>query len=104
MPRSLSTPAIAFVAPFLRADGRDDPDTPLAAVVAHVRHVADRIGVERVALGSDFDGATIPAAIGDAGGLPRLLDALRDDGFSADEVGQIAWGNWRRVLAATWRS
>jgi len=95
---------IAFVAPFLRADGRDDPDTPLAAVVAHVRHVAERIGVERVALGSDFDGATIPAAIGDAGGLPRLLDALRDDGFSADEVGQIAWGNWRRVLAATWRS
>ena len=30
--------------------------------------------------------------------LPRLLEALRDDGFSADEVQRIAWGNWRRVL------
>jgi membrane dipeptidase len=93
---------ITFVCPFLRADGGDDPDTPLATVVAHARHVADRVGVDHVALGSDFDGATIPAAIGDAAGLPRLLDALREDGFSDAEVAAIAWGNWRRVLEATW--
>jgi membrane dipeptidase len=93
---------VAFVAPFLREDGADDADTPLARVVEHVRYIAGRIGVDHVALGSDFDGATIPAAIGDAAGLPRLLDALREDGFSADEVERIAWGNWRRVLAATW--
>jgi len=93
---------VAFVAPFLREDGADDADTPLARVVEHVRYIADRIGVDHVALGSDFDGATIPAAIGDAAGLPRLLDALGEDGFSADEVERIAWGNWRRVLAATW--
>jgi microsomal dipeptidase-like Zn-dependent dipeptidase len=30
------------------------------------------------------------------------LEALADDGFTADEVAAIAWGNWRRVLAATW--
>ena len=54
------------------------------------------------ALGSDFDGAPMPAELGDVAGLPRLLDALRDDGFSADEVEGIAWGNWRRVLAAAW--
>jgi membrane dipeptidase len=36
-------------------------------------------------------------------GLPRLLDALADGGFTADEIAAIAWGNWRRVLAATWR-
>src|SRR3954470_3069689 len=39
---------IVFAVPFLRADGRDDSDTPLADVVAHVRHVADRIGVAHV--------------------------------------------------------
>ena len=44
----------------------------------------------------------MPAALGDVAALPRLLDALRDDGFSADEVERIAWGNWRRVLAAAW--
>jgi membrane dipeptidase len=92
---------ITYVVAFLRADGRDDPDTPLTAIVAHAAHVAERIGVDHVALGSDFDGATIPAALGDAAGLPRLLDALRTE-FSADDVERIAWGNWRRVLDATW--
>jgi membrane dipeptidase len=93
---------IVFAAPFLRADGKDEADTPLATIVAHARYAADRIGVEHVALGSDFDGATIPAELGDVAGLPRLLAALRDDGFAADEVEAIAWGNWRRVLERAW--
>ena len=69
---------------------------------AHARHVADRIGVDHVALGSDFDGAEIPRALGDVTGLPRLLDAFRDAGFGEDELERIAWGNWRRVLEAAW--
>jgi membrane dipeptidase len=93
---------IVFAAPFLRADGADDADTPLATIVAHVRYAADRIGVEHVALGSDFDGATIPDELGDVAGLPRLLDALAADGFSEDELRAIAWDNWRRVLARAW--
>src|SRR4051794_25959914 len=93
---------VTYVCPFLRADGADDPDTPLETVVAHVRHVAQRIGVEHVGLGSDFDGATIPSTLGDAAGLPRLLDSLRADGFTEAEVEAIAWGNWRRVLEAVW--
>jgi membrane dipeptidase len=92
---------IALAAPFLRADGHDDADTPLSVVAAHARHVAERIGVEHVALGSDFDGATMPAELGDAAGLPRLLDALGEAGFGTGEVAGIAFGNWRRVLAAT---
>jgi membrane dipeptidase len=93
---------VVFAAPFLRADGRDEPDTPLATLVAHVRYVADRIGVEHVALGSDFDGATIPAELGDVAGLPRLLDALAGAGFTGAELRAIAWDNWRRVLERAW--
>ena len=56
-----------------------------------------------MALGSDFDGVTIPAALGDVAGLPRLLDALRDEGgFTDAELEAIAWKNWRRVLGAWW--
>jgi membrane dipeptidase len=44
----------------------------------------------------------MPAELGDVAALPGLLEALREDGFSADEVERIAWGNWRRVLAAAW--
>ena len=45
---------------------------------------------------------TIPRALGDVTGLPRLLDALRAAGFDEDELERIAWGNWRRVLEAAW--
>jgi membrane dipeptidase len=95
---------IVFAAPFIRADGADDADTPLATIVAHARYAADRIGVEHVALGSDFDGATVPDELGDVAGLPRLLDALAAAGFTEDEVRAIAWANWRRVLAAAWHA
>jgi membrane dipeptidase len=81
---------------------RLDAATPLSAIAAHARYVADRIGVEHVGLGSDFDGATIPAELGDASGLPRLLDALRAAGFGEPELEAIAWDNWRRVLEAAW--
>jgi membrane dipeptidase len=94
---------IVFAAPFLRADFADDPGTPVALIAEHARYVAERIGVRHVALGSDFDGATIPAELGDAAGLPRLLDALRDAGFGEEELVDIAWRNWRRVLDAWWR-
>jgi membrane dipeptidase len=94
---------IVFATPFLRPDFADDPDTPIALIAEHARYVAERIGVRHVALGSDFDGATIPAELADAAGLPRLVAALRDEGFSGEETEAICWHNWRRVLDAWWR-
>lgn len=94
---------IVFACSFLREDFADDPDTPLELIARHAAYIAERIGVEHVALGSDFDGATIPAAVGDVSGVPKVLDSLAAAGFSATEVEAIAWSNWRRVLAAWWR-
>jgi len=94
---------IVFACPFLRADFADDSDTPLSLIAEHARYVADRIGAAHVALGSDYDGATIPAPLGDVAGTPKLLDALGEAGFSEEEVAAIAWDNWRRVLGAWWR-
>ena len=93
---------IVFACRFLRADGADDADTPLERIVEHACYVAERVGAKHVALGSDFDGATIPAALGDAAGIPKLLDALAGAGFSSAELAAIAWENWRRVLGAWW--
>ena len=94
---------IVFATPFLRPDFADEPDTPLALIAEHARYVADRIGVAHVAFGSDFDGATIPAALGDAAGLPHLLTALEQAGFEQAELDAFCWGNWRRALASWWR-
>jgi membrane dipeptidase len=94
---------IVFACSFLRRDFADDPDTPLELIATHARYVAERIGAERVALGSDFDGTTIPGPLGDVSGIPRLLEALTAAGFSAHELELVAWGNWRRALAAWWK-
>jgi membrane dipeptidase len=91
---------IVFASSFLRPDFADDPDTPIRFIVEHARYVADRIGVEHVALGSDFDGATL--ALGDASEIPMLLDALTESGFTAQELAAVAWKNWRRIMAAWW--
>jgi membrane dipeptidase len=93
---------INFHTGFLRADGAEDEDTPRDLIVAHAAHVADVAGIGAVALGSDFDGATMPAELGDVTGLPALLDAFRAAGFGEEEIAAVAHGNWRRVLEATW--
>jgi membrane dipeptidase len=94
---------IVFACAFLREDFSEDQDTPIELIARHARYVADRIGPEHVALGSDFDGTTIPRALGGVSGLPLVLQALSDEGFSDAEIAAIAWDNWRRVLGAWWR-
>jgi membrane dipeptidase len=93
---------INFCVAFLREDGADDPDTPLSAIAAHAAHVAEVAGPDAVALGSDFDGATMPRELDKAAKLPALFDALRAFGFDEPELERIARGNWRRVLRETW--
>jgi membrane dipeptidase len=93
---------IVYGCQFIRPDFAEDPATPLEMIARHAAYVADRIGVQHVALGSDFDGVAIPAALGDVAGVPRLLEALADAGFDESEIVAIAWDNWRRVLDAWW--
>lgn len=93
---------INFGVLFLRDDGVRNADTPLDVLVRHVAYIAERIGIEHVALGSDFDGTTIPASLGDASGLPKLIDALRTHGFDDQALAKIAHQNWVRVLEQTW--
>jgi membrane dipeptidase len=87
---------------FLREDGGKDVDTPIARMVDHIHYMAERMGIDHVGLGSDFDGATMPADLKDAAGLPKLMRALRDRGYSEEDLRKLAHGNWVRVLRDTW--
>ena len=92
-----------FAAGFLREDGGPGADVSLDTMVRHIDYLVERLGIERVGLGSDFDGATIPAEIGDVAGLPRLLAALRATGFDDDAMRKVTHENWIRVLRKTWK-
>jgi membrane dipeptidase len=87
----------------VRPDGQRNADTPLHMLIRHFQYLVDRIGISRVAIGSDFDGATIPAAIKDASGLQSLIAALQASGFDEDSIRKIAFDNWMRVFQLTWR-
>jgi len=94
---------VNFAVKFLRRDGEENPDTPLSELVHHFCYIADRIGVDHLAIGSDFDGTTIPSEIGDVTGLPKLLAALWDGGFDEEALVKITLRNWLRVLSQTWK-
>ncbi|WP_050927692.1 dipeptidase [Aestuariivita boseongensis] len=92
-----------FATAMLRADGKMLPELGLDVMLAHLDHMMAKAGSDCVALGSDFDGAVVPKPIGDAGGLPRLVDAMQRHGYPAGLIEKICFENWMRVLDATWR-
>ena len=87
---------------FLRPDGVMRTDTEIELMVRHVDALVEALGEDGVALGSDFDGAMIPAPIKDVTGVPKLLQALLDKGYGEALVAKIAMGNWMDVLKRTW--
>jgi membrane dipeptidase len=93
---------VNFAVTFLREDGHNDPTTPIAEIVRHVEYLVDRMGVDHVAFGSDFDGCVVSEELGGVAGLPRLVDALREAGHDDDSLAKLTHENWLRVLGATW--
>lgn len=69
-----------------------------AGIVQAMRHVVDLVGIQHVALGSDFDGATTAAF--DASGVVLITQELLRAGFSADDVAKIMGGNVKAFLLA----
>jgi membrane dipeptidase len=94
---------VNFHVEFLRADGKEEADTPLLDIVRHIDYIVERIGIEHVAFGSDFDGATIPRDLGDVSGLPKLIAALQAQGYGEDELKKISHENWLRIFRQTWK-
>lgn len=92
-----------YACTMLRPDGQDNGATPLADAVCHIEHMVARMGIECVALGSDFDGATIPEEIGDAAGNQALVRALRAAGYDEPALRLLCRENWLRVLGAAWQ-
>lgn len=92
-----------FALSFLREDGKKDPNTPLEVMVRHLDYLIDKLGVDHVGFGSDFDGTDVPQEIGDVTGVAKLLAALRDHGYDEPTLHKLAYQNWLGVLEKTWK-
>lgn len=95
---------INFHVGFLNPDGNaaTAENTPLAHIANHLDYIANRIGIEKVALGSDFDGARMPGDLVNAGGLPALMAELKSRGYDDSALAKIGYENWIRIFEATW--
>lgn len=73
-------------------------DTSPRAAARAMKHVRDLVGIDHVALGSDYDGATTVRF--DTSQLEQVTQALLDEGFTEDEIRAVMGGNALRVLRA----
>jgi membrane dipeptidase len=75
-------------------------NAPLDAVADHVAYVAEKVGGEHLALGTDFDGwlPAIPNDIRDCRDLPLLTQRLLDRGLSRETVAGMLGQNTLRVI------
>lgn len=90
---------LCFATSYLRKDGEKNPDTSLALLVQHCDALIETLGEGGVALGSDFDGACIPDAIGDCTGMPALEGALRQAGYDDALLHRLFSQNWLDMLS-----
>jgi membrane dipeptidase len=93
---------VNFAVSFLREDGRHDANTPVNLVVDHLAHLLERVGEDGVGIGSDFDGAKMPAQLATAAALPNLVAAMRERQFGEALIEKVCFRNWLRVLSKTW--
>lgn len=68
----------------------------VGAIVRAIRYVADEVGVDYVALGSDFDGAVrVPF---DVANLVQITQTLQKEGFTETEIEKVMGLNAIRLL------
>ena len=87
---------------FLSPTGERGSNLDLGVMVDHLDYLIARLGDDKVGLGSDFDGATMPDNLKDASLQQNLLQAMADRGYDEATIRKVAYGNWLRVLELTW--
>lgn len=91
----------------------DDPaERNIDRLVEHISYMAEKIGVDHLALGFDFceflpdittdtfscGAAMVTEGLASCLDVPVLLEKIRAAGFSVDDIDKISYKNWHRVI------
>ncbi|SNX54550.1 dipeptidase [Thermoanaerobacterium sp. RBIITD] len=86
---------INFCTYFLRDDGNSSIDD----VLNHIDHIVNIVGMKHVGFGSDFDGIEkTPEELYDVTCFPKIIDGLKQRGYSDSDIDLISHGNFERVI------
>ena len=71
----------------------------ISDVIEHIDYIKNLVGIDYVALGSDFDGIEVtPLGLEDTTKFPDLTMALLQHGYTESDLEKILGGNFRRVF------
>jgi membrane dipeptidase len=89
---------VVFYPPFLSSTSKATLDT----VVKHIDYIKNLVGVDFIAIGSDFDGIgrDVPAGLENVTKYPDLTMALLRHGYTPSDVRKILGANYMRVFEA----
>ncbi len=83
----------------LSAKQKHEANAPFENVLKHIDHLVAKVGIDHVAIGSDFDGIeSPPQELEDVTKFPVLTKALLERGYSKEDVAKIMGLNFLRVL------
>nr|WP_085893940.1 dipeptidase [Roseovarius litorisediminis] len=93
-----------FAVAFLREDGKMLADVPISQMLRHLDYLIEKLGEDRVGLGSDYDGAVVPQDLTTVADLSNLRQAMTEHGYDNALITKLCHANWLRVLEKTWVS
>lgn len=74
-------------------------DAPLEKLLEHIDYLVKKVGIDHVAIGSDYDGIeSAPQQLEDVSKFPVLTAALLKRGYSKADVAKIMGQNFLRIL------
>lgn len=73
-------------------------NTDFEAFMKSLLHIIEVAGVDHVGIGADWDGGGGVRGLEDIGGLPKVTERLRAEGFSDADIEKIWSGNVLRLL------
>lgn len=74
-------------------------DAPLEKLLEHIDYLVTIVGIDHVAIGSDFDGIeSSPIGLGDVSTFPVLTKSLLDRGYPKEDIAKIMGLNFLRIL------
>ncbi|MGJ1317093.1 dipeptidase [Sphingobacterium spiritivorum] len=78
---------------------QQEANAPMSKLLEHINYLVKKVGVDHVAIGSDYDGIeSPPRELDDVSKFPLLTKALLEQGYSKEDVGKIMGGNFLRLL------
>lgn len=87
---------ITFVPNFLTQEKRR---TNVKDVVKHIDYLVEKVGVDCVGLGSDFDGTDgLPLGLEGVDKIPNITEGLLDRGYKEKDIKKILGENFLRVF------